>query len=486
MFICCAAKKKPVDKIKQVPPIPSYKEEPIFRKESDYTPGTLKLTLANHEQKIDKSLEDQTKLVHPDIPVTDIKEQLSTPEKKFHSVKDEGAFLTAPQKEIIGDSPGPRGWTVGEEFQEWGEEGGLQGSLPGGLSESKGPGKPFQRLAHSAVDKKKPQRISIYGTVFGPENQLEAIYQSRIITLSRPHFALKSLVLLQRVAQYLTVEDANRLLRSIRRKLVSHRDTCLLYMCIVKQMMQPHIPKLVVKTAWISAGSVTEEILRNLQRDELLQYWNVVMGLDSVPLESQYDRLSVTLYSKRHEITKDVTRTFPEFYHSESRKQILHEVLQALGNAFPVIGYVQGLNSIVGGLMMYLSQRLGIDIDRTPKTIPKLTYLTMKYLLERRSLRLMFERSFYGFNLVCLQVKLWLRVMHPELAERLASLDFDYTLLLSRWVINLFSSVFPLEFLITLINYLLVDGLSTIVRLTVAMLGLADPEVYSCHSDPPR
>ena len=128
--------------------------------------------------------------------------------------------------------------------------------------------------------------------------------------------------------------SANRLLRSIRRKLVSHRDTCLLYMCIVKQMMQPHIPKLVVKTAWISAGSVTEEILRNLQRDELLQYWNVVMGLDSVPLESQYDRLSVTLYSKRHEITKDVTRTFPEFYHSESRKQILHEVLQALGNAF--------------------------------------------------------------------------------------------------------------------------------------------------------
>lgn len=44
-------------------------------------------------------------------------------------------------------------------------------------------------------------------------------------------------------------------------------------------------------------------------------------------------------------------------------------------------------------------------------------------------------------------------------------------MVLSRWVLNLFTTVFPVDFVMVIICQILLEGLIAIVKLSIAMLG---------------
>lgn len=55
--------------------------------------------------------------------------------------------------------------------------------------------------------------------------------------------------------------------------------------------------------------------------------------------------------------------------------------------------------------------------------------------------------------------------------------NFDYNLVLSRWILNLFTTVFPIEVVMAIICQVLLEGLTAIIKLSIAMLGYWEDKV---------
>lgn len=267
-------------------------------------------------------------------------------------------------------------------------------------------------------------KLSAIKSLFCKEIISDIIYDNKekdlkiLDSIPRSLFMLKGKAIMRHLFSFMDTEDKTNLLLAIRVKVLTNKDSNLLFLCLVKAALGYDLPKLFKPCTWQYYENLPlKEVLSvNLDSDLMLRYISLFINLGQMDLKTSYERWLSMKYEKENEVNKDLTRTFPDFFHDDHRRQLLKEVLIAIGNSCPNIGYVQGINAVTGAIMSYfVGHRMPGVIDSNPVLLQQLTFTIVKFMLERRSLTLMYERSLYGFSLLCLEIKLWIKVLHPDL-----------------------------------------------------------------------
>lgn len=278
-----------------------------------------------------------------------------------------------------------------------------------------------------AKDRKRKaikNRLSTIKSLFCKEIISDIIYDnkekeiSKTTTIPRSLFMLRGKAIMKHLFSFLEPSEKVDLLLAIKNKVISNKDSNLLFLCLVKAGLAYEVPKLLKPVQWkdLSTDKMNKLVSSNLNDDSFLRYISLFIDFSSIQVEETYERCLRKPVCKVGEIDKDIPRTFPDYYCTTKRRTVLKEVLITLSTSSPTIGYVQGINAITGAIMIYLeTQRMSGFIDSDAKVLQHLTFTIVKFMLERRSLSLMYERSLYGFSLLCLEIKLWVKVLHPDL-----------------------------------------------------------------------
>jgi hypothetical protein len=271
-------------------------------------------------------------------------------------------------------------------------------------------------------------KLSTIKSIFCKEIISDIIYDNkekefcRAASIPSYLFMLRGKSIMKHLFSFLGTVDKVNLLLAIKHKVAANKDSNLLFLCLVKAALAFELPSLISITPWndFQLFNLKEVVQSNLDQDPLLRYISLFINLPILQVDGTYSQLLAEAYPKINDIDKDITRTFPEFFCTTHRRNVLREVLVALSNSCPIIGYVQGINAITGAIMIYFeNKRMTDGIENSPEVLKHLTFVIVKFMLERRALSLMYERSLYGFTLLCLEIKLWVKVLHPNLYEYL-------------------------------------------------------------------
>lgn len=299
-----------------------------------------------------------------------------------------------------------------------------KGNMPlnPGLSESK------------VKDRRKKaikNKLSAIKSLFCKEIISDIIYDnkekeiSKTTSIPRCLFILRGKSIMKHLFSFLGTSEKVDLLLAIKFKVIANKDSNLLFLCLVKAALAFEMPKLVRSVQWndLASTSIKDLAKSNLDDVVFLRYVSLFIDFPMIQVEPTYNSCLANPVCKIGEIDKDIPRTFPDFFHSDHRRQVLKDVLIVISTSAPSIGYVQGINAITGAIMIYFEKHTMTGcIDSNPIALQHLSFTLVKFMLERRSLSLMYERSLYGFSLLCLEIRLWVKVLHPALYQYLVRL----------------------------------------------------------------
>lgn len=120
---------------------------------------------------------------------------------------------------------------------------------------------------------------------------------------------------------------------------------------------------------------------------------------------------------------------------------MLKEVLLALSNAIPDVGYIQGLNSVAAALILKLLQMAGFGEDKDYPKIKEISYWVVKYLMVKMDLRLLYEREFRLYTLLCFQFDLLIEFYMPEVKAVMDTHDYQTSTFTCEWFLTIYSNV---------------------------------------------
>ncbi|OQR95905.1 hypothetical protein THRCLA_07471, partial [Thraustotheca clavata] len=187
------------------------------------------------------------------------------------------------------------------------------------------------------------------------------------------------------------------------------------------------------------------------------------------------------------EIRRDLFRTFPqEVYFDASTTQPGHiqlaNILMALSKYFPDIGYCQGMNYVVGKLLLlwyqdYQQQQLTLDHEEE-------IFWVVAGIIKNHQLHSLWAPSMPGYlqlfdlftnettrlrkHIFALQ-KLMAQFL-PQLASHLRQIGMHAGYFATQWFATLFSRVLSLDAFATVWNLFLVDGFKLLFRLALLLL----------------
>ncbi|KAK8825432.1 hypothetical protein WA538_003128 [Blastocystis sp. DL] len=188
------------------------------------------------------------------------------------------------------------------------------------------------------------------------------------------------------------------------------------------------------------------------------------------------------------EISRDISRTFPHhllFRQKENGGQaILESVLRKISDDYFGLGYCQGMNYVVGAVIValldpelngYYSDN---DTDELQNRIASMdimdvksqTYEITSLLIDRLQLVRLWGYGFPDIPLYAFVLRRYLSISLPDVLAHFDSLGFDLSILVTRWFIPLFATALPFSALFRFYDYLFVVGLSALFRLSVALL----------------
>jgi len=153
------------------------------------------------------------------------------------------------------------------------------------------------------------------------------------------------------------------------------------YLCITSLTQFTRVCKNFRLPQYLKYTNLLQEklIIKGLNREEQFKFWN--LRLDFASLQKIYpSQFAINATQKGHferDIMSDVDRTRIFTNAVRQRLNTLTDILMALSNGVPKLGYVQGLNTLVA---LFLAQDLK-DFE---------IYWLMKYLLIKKKLEELF------------------------------------------------------------------------------------------------
>ncbi|XP_050068106.1 TBC1 domain family member 1 isoform X3 [Anopheles maculipalpis] len=173
-----------------------------------------------------------------------------------------------------------------------------------------------------------------------------------------------------------------------------------------------------------------------------------------------YHVLLKNLTEHQHAIFIDLGRTFPDHKYYKDALGVgqlsLFNLLKAYSILDPELGYCQGLGFICAVLLLHLEEADAFEL--------------LKHLMFRRQMRAKYLPDMKQFQLQLYQLSRLLKDHIPELYEWFDQHDISPTLYAAPWILTVFSSHFPLGFVVRVFDLLFLESFDVIFRCAIALL----------------
>ncbi|XP_053671360.1 TBC1 domain family member 4 [Anopheles nili] len=173
-----------------------------------------------------------------------------------------------------------------------------------------------------------------------------------------------------------------------------------------------------------------------------------------------YHVLLKNLTEHQHAIFIDLGRTFPDHKYYKDALGVgqlsLFNLLKAYSILDPELGYCQGLGFICAVLLLHLEESDAFEL--------------LKHLMFRRQMRAKYLPDMKQFQLQLYQLSRLLKDHIPELYDWFDQHEISPTLYAAPWILTVFSSHFPLGFVVRVFDLLFLESFDVIFRCAIALL----------------
>mmetsp|Transcript_11173 Transcript_11173/g.25001 ORF Transcript_11173/g.25001 Transcript_11173/m.25001 type:complete len:716 (-) Transcript_11173:6-2153(-) len=185
--------------------------------------------------------------------------------------------------------------------------------------------------------------------------------------------------------------------------------------------------------------------------------WQASLGIargDSVDKSGDYLDKALIESEWSHLIDQDVRRTFKEF--GTAKQDQLRRILNAYATHSPHVGYCQGMNLLVGVLLLVSGGRED-DCFRALNVIMEDLGMSGFY---REGLPLL-QRYLHACNQLLAEAV-------PELLEHLVKEQVDYAMVIQQCLLTTFIDAVPLATVVMIWDMLILEGPQALLRVTVS------------------
>lgn len=167
-------------------------------------------------------------------------------------------------------------------------------------------------------------------------------------------------------------------------------------------------------------------------------------------LASQYEADIVEI------IKIDIPRTFPENIYFEVHKNELFNVLVAFAHQNSSVGYCQGLNYIAGLLIIATKDEVA-------------SFWLLKHLVEKVASGY-HTKTMSGLQRDIHVIESLIKIREPLINEKINELGIPWAVILTKWLICLFSEVLPVETVFRIWDVMFAEGYKIIFRAAMAIV----------------
>ncbi|KAF9958847.1 GTPase-activating protein [Mortierella alpina] len=187
--------------------------------------------------------------------------------------------------------------------------------------------------------------------------------------------------------------------------------------------------------------------------------WQLLAKSKDAQLEATYAELLKSTSSHEKQITRDMSRTFPnhEYFQADGvGQEALFNVVKAYSLYDTEVGYCQGLSFVVGPLLLNMPDE---------EAFCMLVRMMSNYEM----------RGHYTPDMSTLQLRLYqfeqlMEETIPLVYKHLRNQGIRSTMYASQWFMTLFAYKFPLELVFRVYDIILVEGIESMLRFAIALL----------------
>ncbi|KAK2195100.1 bifunctional Rab-GTPase-TBC domain superfamily/Rab-GTPase-TBC domain [Babesia duncani] len=210
------------------------------------------------------------------------------------------------------------------------------------------------------------------------------------------------------------------------------------------------------------------QVYRGIPQRFRWESWKVAFNFEHyhATLNAKYEEFSATENEYTAIIQVDVPRTFPELkvFDKEAQEQ-LSRILTAYVNYAPQVGYCQGMN-FVAGLLLLVSGFNEVE-----------TFLGFVGMMNEFKLAQFYQPSFPLVQKNILAFESIYKVRQPLLHSHFVKEDVSVAVFLNQWFLTVFVVSLPLRMVVTLWDYILYNGIDSILPISLGLLNLLEPHL---------
>ncbi|KAK8833572.1 hypothetical protein WA577_001506, partial [Blastocystis sp. JDR] len=236
-----------------------------------------------------------------------------------------------------------------------------------------------------------------------------------------------------------------------------------------------------------------------IEKNNVGRYWDQCIQSNDVPFQYDdlYDRLRGYGFGETFiknegvigDISRDINRTFPThilFRHSGGMGQIMLEnVLRCISEYYPSIGYCQGMNFVVGVILIGLVDPQGVGFgedERKNELIIQHAMMESQSAIEKHTFaifvnltHLLHMEGLWSSGIPELKrfifiLQKYMQIHCPSLLTYFETIGYDVSIIVSKWFITLFAYTLPFPLLFRLWGYIFREKWTAIMRITIALL----------------
>ncbi|CAK9055285.1 Ecotropic viral integration site 5 protein homolog (EVI-5) (Neuroblastoma stage 4S gene protein) [Durusdinium trenchii] len=193
-------------------------------------------------------------------------------------------------------------------------------------------------------------------------------------------------------------------------------------------------------------GDFLRRAKKGIPAEYRAEVWKTALKADAHAKAGLYKELQMAENEFLHLIEIDIPRTFPEDPKFGPRQQeSLFRILKAYANLCPDVGYCQGMNFIVGLLLLVVQGgAFGGDDRDLPPEMEEETFWMFFSLMECSHLNGFYRRQFPLLKRYLWAFEELLSTTLPELQQHFLKENLQHAVYLHQWFLTLFISSLPL------------------------------------------
>eukprot|EP00002_Diphylleia_rotans_P034172 TRINITY_DN7322_c0_g1_i1.p1 TRINITY_DN7322_c0_g1~~TRINITY_DN7322_c0_g1_i1.p1 ORF type:complete len:395 (-),score=72.98 TRINITY_DN7322_c0_g1_i1:126-1310(-) len=179
------------------------------------------------------------------------------------------------------------------------------------------------------------------------------------------------------------------------------------------------------------------------------KFWSKASGADDLLQKNPYifqQLLASPPSSYDSKIKSDLARTFPEhpwFLEGAPGQALLYDVLKAYSLFDQITGYCQGMNFIVGILLLQMT--------------PERAFWTFVQMMKNYGLHRLFQLNTNGIQKMMFKLDYLLEIFLPQLSIHLNGFDIRPSMYINHWLLTLFAYDFPTQVVFRIWDVIILD-----------------------------